>query len=88
MLAKQMDKLDNALLCKCWNCIRQRFDVTSKILQDIDLAKAVDLVAGLRDQFDSFETAAKEASPISQAYKCDSQNQTRQKHADEPATHH
>lgn len=99
MLAKQMDKLENALLSKYWNCILQRFDATSTVLQDIDLdlSKAVDLVAslkdfvaGLRNQFNSFETAAKEMSPtISQAYKSDSQRKrTRKKHVDEPDTLH
>lgn len=99
VLSKQMDKLETALLCKYWNCVLQRFDATSTVKQNIelDLSKAVDLVASLRDfvaelrgQFDSFETAAKGMSPtISQAYKSDSQRKrTRKKHADEPDKPH
>jgi len=99
VLSKQMDKLKTALLCKYWNCVLQRFDATSIVLQniDLDLSKAVDLVASLMDfvaelrgQFDSFETAAKEMSPtISQDYKSDSQRKrTRKKHADEPDKPH
>ncbi|KAK1874905.1 Netrin receptor DCC [Dissostichus eleginoides] len=58
-----------------WNAILQRFQGVSAALQavELDLCNAVDLVrslreyvAGLRDQFDNFETAAKNMSPTEQ----------------------
>ncbi|KAF3832051.1 hypothetical protein F7725_025716 [Dissostichus mawsoni] len=63
-----MNKLEIALMCNMWNAILQRFQGVSAALQavELDLCNAVDLVrslreyvAGLRDQFDNFETAAK-----------------------------
>ena len=57
---------------------------------ELDLCNAVDLVrslrdyvAGLRDQFDSFETAAKNMSPtVSEEYKADTQRK-RKRQVDE-----
>ncbi|KAF3843389.1 hypothetical protein F7725_002238 [Dissostichus mawsoni] len=72
VLHKNMNKLEIALMCNMWNAILQRFQGVSAALQavELDLCNAVDLVrslreyvAGLRDQFDNFETAAKNMSP-------------------------
>lgn len=72
----------------------QRFNKTRTFLQevDLDLCNAVglvaslrDYVAGLRGQFERFETTAKSMSPsVSQTYKSESQrSRQRKKHADE-----
>ena len=89
MLHKKMNKLEIALMCKIWNAILQRFQGMSTALQavELDLCNAVDLVrslrdyvAGLRDQFDSFETAAINMSPtMSEEYKADTQRKRKRK---------
>lgn len=93
-LNKKMDKIEIAFLCNMWNSILLRFQKTSTALQavEIDLCSAVSLVrslreyiAGLRDQFESFETAAKNMSPtVSEVYKADTQRvRKRKKQPDE-----
>jgi len=82
-LDKKMDKLETAFMCTLWHCILQRFEKASVALQsvELDLCKAVDLVGslrdyigGLRDQFDRFESQAKELSPtVSQVYRVSTQ---------------
>ncbi|KAF3842706.1 hypothetical protein F7725_001555 [Dissostichus mawsoni] len=72
-----------------WNAILQRFQGVSAALQavELDLCNAVDLVrslreyvAGLRDQFDNFETAAKNMSPtVSEEYRADTQRKRKRK---------
>ncbi|KAI4823366.1 hypothetical protein KUCAC02_011954 [Chaenocephalus aceratus] len=72
-----------------WNAILQRFQGVSAALQavELDLCNAVDLVrslreyvAGLRDQFDNFETAAKNMSPtVSDEYRTDTQRKRKRK---------
>uniref|UniRef100_A0A8P4KG01 TTF-type domain-containing protein n=1 Tax=Dicentrarchus labrax TaxID=13489 RepID=A0A8P4KG01_DICLA len=88
-LHKKMIKLEIALMSKMWNAILQRFQGVSIALQavELDLCNAVDLVrslreyvAGLRDQFDSFETAARNMSPIvSHEYKADTKRKKKRK---------
>ncbi|XDV19134.1 hypothetical protein PO909_024682, partial [Leuciscus waleckii] len=93
-LYMKMDKLENAILCNMWNNILQRFHKTSTALQgvDLDLCNAVSLVSSLRDyvaslreDFDKFESDAKNMSPsLSQDYKVDTQrHRKRKKQADE-----
>ncbi|KAI4808568.1 hypothetical protein KUCAC02_000625 [Chaenocephalus aceratus] len=72
-----------------WNAILQRFQGVSAALQavELDLCNAVDLVgslreyvAGLRNQFDNFETAAKNMSPtVSDEYRADTQQKRKRK---------
>ena len=88
-LYKKMNKLEIALMCNMWNTILQRFQGVSTALQavELDLCNAVDLVrslreyvAGLRDQFDTFETAARNMSPtMSHEYKADTQRKKKRK---------
>uniref|UniRef100_A0A8P4KM64 Zinc finger MYM-type protein 1 n=1 Tax=Dicentrarchus labrax TaxID=13489 RepID=A0A8P4KM64_DICLA len=88
-LHKKMNKLEIALMSNMWNAILQRFQGVSIALQavELDLCNAVDLVrslreyvAGLRDEFDSFETAARIMSPIvSNEYKADTQRKKKRK---------
>lgn len=89
-----MDKLENGILCNMWNNILQRFHKTSTALQgvDLELCNAVSLVsslgyylASLREDFDKFESDAKNMSPsLSQDYKVDTQrHRKRKKQADE-----
>ncbi|CAM4509097.1 unnamed protein product [Leuciscus chuanchicus] len=88
-LHKKINKLEIALMCNMWNAILQRFQGVSTALQavELDLCNAVDLVrslrdyvSGLRDQFDSFETAARNMSPIvSHEYKSDTQRKKKRK---------
>ena len=68
-LTKKMNLLETAILCCVWNSILTRFNATSKSLQkaDIDIKVAVDLllslqefVNSLREQFDDFETQARQ----------------------------
>ncbi|CAM4513430.1 unnamed protein product [Leuciscus chuanchicus] len=93
-LHKKMNKLEIALMCNMWNDILQRFQGVSTALQavELDLCNAVDLVqslheyvAVLRDQFDSYETAARNMSPIvSHEYKADTKRKKkRRRQADE-----
>ena len=89
-LHKKMNKLEIALMCNMWNTILQRFQGVSTALQavELDLCNAVDLVwsyvAGLRDQFDSFETAARNMFPIvSHEYKDTQRKKKRKRQADE-----
>ncbi|CAM4446998.1 unnamed protein product [Leuciscus chuanchicus] len=93
-LHKKMNKLEIAIMCNMWNAILQRFHGVSTALQavELDLCNAVDLVrslreyvASLRDQFDSFETAARNMSPnVSHEYKADTQRKKeRKRQADE-----
>lgn len=89
VLHKKMNKLEIALMCNTWNAILQRFQGVSTAPQavELDLCNAVDLVrslreyvVGLRDQFDSFETAAKNMSPtVSDEYKADTQRKRKRK---------
>lgn len=84
----KMEKLENTFLCDMWN-ILQRFHKTSTALQavELDLCNAVNLisslrdyVANLRDDFDNFESVAKNISPtVSQQYKVDTQRHRKRK---------
>ncbi|CAM2113180.1 unnamed protein product [Caretta caretta] len=92
-LVMKMDKLEIAFLCNLWNTVLQRFQATSCALQavDLDLPNAVklvgslkDFVAGLRVQFDSFETIAKQMTPrVSQQYKPEKHHELKHKKQDE-----
>ena len=89
VLHKKMNKLEIAFMCKMWNAILHRFQGVSTALQavELDLCNAVDLVrslrnyvAGLRDEFDSFESLAKNMSPtVSEEYKVDTQRKRKRK---------
>ncbi|KAK7162483.1 hypothetical protein R3I93_006713 [Phoxinus phoxinus] len=88
-LHKKMNKLKIPIMCNMWNAILQRFHGVSTALQavELDLCNAVYLVrslreyvASLRDQFDSFETAARNMSHnVSHEYKADTQRKKKRK---------
>ena len=88
-LYMKMEKLENAFLCDMCNNILQHVHKTSTALQavELDLCNAVTLIsslrdhlASLRDDFDKFESAAKDMSPtVSQHYKVDTQRQRKRK---------
>uniref|UniRef100_A0A8C6WJK3 Zinc finger MYM-type protein 1 n=1 Tax=Neogobius melanostomus TaxID=47308 RepID=A0A8C6WJK3_9GOBI len=89
VLYRQMEKMETAFLCSLWNTILLRIQRTNTKLQeaDLDLSTAVDMVAslrhfiaGLRDEFDRFESTAKELSPsVSDTYKADKDRLRRRK---------
>lgn len=82
-----MERLEIAFRCNLWNTVLQSVQKTSTKLQeiDLDLAGAVDLVlslrafiASLQDQFDRFESAAKElSSSVVDTYTADTDRQRR-----------
>ncbi len=84
-----MEKLEIAILCCVWNTVLQRVQKTSTQLQMValDLSNAValvgslrDFIADLRDQFERFESTAKNMSScVSQTYKTDIQRERRRK---------
>ncbi len=88
-LSRQMEKLEIAILCCVWNTVLQRVQKTSTQLQMValDLSNAValvgslrDFIADLRDQFERFESTAKNMSScVSQTYKTDIQRERRRK---------
>lgn len=66
-----MEKLEVAILCSVWNTVLQRVQKASTQLQMValDLSNAValvgslkDCIADLRDQFERFESTAKNMS--------------------------
>ncbi|KAI4874293.1 hypothetical protein NFI96_004460 [Prochilodus magdalenae] len=75
-LAKKMNRFETAFLAIIWDTVLQRFEITSRALQtvDLDLVTAVELlhslidfVSNLRSQFKHLESQAKSLS-LSQQY--------------------
>ncbi|XP_057188964.1 zinc finger MYM-type protein 1-like [Triplophysa rosa] len=80
-----------------WHCILSRFKVTSESLQkaDMELMTAIHLfeslrswVVSLRDQFDHFETAAKNVPGVCQSYKDELQRVKKRKVFSDESTEH
>ncbi len=93
-LCRQMEQPEIAFLCNLWSTVLQRVQKTSIKLQevDLDLSSVVELVrsfrdfiAGLRNQFHRFESAAQELSPrVKNSYKADTDREGwRKKASDE-----
>lgn len=90
-LCKKMSKLEFTILTELWNSVLQRINKTSTLLQKqnitldvaINLLSAIDeFIIGLRDNFDNFDSSARQKNPdseykdLSERMRCRSSRQT------------
>lgn len=86
-----MSKLEFTILTELWNSVLQRINKTSTLLQKqnitldvaINLLSAIDeFIIGLRDNFDNFDSSARQKNPdseykdLSERMRCRSSRQT------------